>query len=165
LGESLLIEKVYFDIDGVFTNWDAEYKAKFGVTPQQMALNREAYILGRKVTNNTGFYKYLTLIPDALAMVKVVTSKGIPYEFLSSTGDYDNNTQCELDKKYWVNKNFPGIKFNVVTHGYDKAQFAESNAVLIDDTKQNIDLFYEHGGIGFHHTTIYETINFLNKYL
>ena len=85
---------------------------------------------------------------------------------LSAFPQATENKQNAIDgKREWIKKNLSGVKEVNLVKGQDKQNFARKNAILIDDSKRNIDQFRRAGGIGILHTSASDTIKQLKKYL
>jgi hypothetical protein len=63
-------------------------------------------------------------------------------------------------KQEWVNNNVPGTTLICES---DKWQYAERDAILIDDNKNNISAWEEAGGIGILHTDTPSTLHKLEE--
>jgi hypothetical protein len=59
-----------------------------------------------------------------------------------------------------VERELPGTQL-ILRSAKHKKDFAEPNAILIDDRKDNIDGWIDAGGIGILHTSAEETIEIL----
>jgi len=79
-------------------------------------------------------------------------------EVLTATGPPEYGAQ--IQKARWFAKHFcDKTKMNFTRKAADKAAFASSGHLLIDDSKRAIDPWIEQGGIGILHTTAVDTIN------
>jgi hypothetical protein len=69
-------------------------------------------------------------------------------------------------KQQWLRKHGLGnLPFNIVDKGSEKEIMAEQGVVLIDDKKENIDVFSKSGGIGILHIDTSSTIKKLQAIL
>jgi len=100
---------------------------------------------------------------DADYLIIYLKSLGIPLEILTATGPPEYGAKRQ--KERWVKKHFGNIKVNTVRRAPDKAKYACSKCILIDDMKYALDPFEEKGGIGILHTSAKETIKKLKKIL
>ena len=67
-----------------------------------------------------------------------------------------------VGKNDWLKREIPGAHL-ILRSMEHKKDFAEPNAILIDDNKDNINSWKEAGGIAIHHTSTEETIKQLKK--
>ena len=67
-----------------------------------------------------------------------------------------------LGKRLWVRNNIPGTKL-ILRSAEQKQEFANPNAILIDDRTSNIEQWRAKGGIGIMHTSANETIKQLKE--
>jgi 5'(3')-deoxyribonucleotidase len=85
---------------------------------------------------------------------------------LSAFPQATENKQYAIDgKKEWIKKNLTGVKEINLVRGQDKQLYARKDAILIDDSKRNIDQFNAAGGIGILHKNTNDTIRKLQKLL
>ncbi len=82
---------------------------------------------------------------------------------LSATGHLKNAAD---EKRDWVRR-YLGEQFadtaKFVLSASDKAQYATSNSILIDDRRRAIDPWIDAGGIGIHHTSAVNSIDQLRN--
>jgi len=87
--------------------------------------------------------------------------KDLPIEILSHATD-----QGAIDGKLtWLKNNNITAKPNLVPRREDKAKYAKSDTILIDDKPNTIDEFNKAGGIGILHTDAVSTINKMKEIL
>ncbi len=151
--------KMYLDLDGVLANFE---KAVTKVT-KQYYWGDYSEEFWRYIEKEPHFFYNLDVLPDALAMfdqiyyahasnVEILTALPHPTGLLNT---------ADQDKRAWVADIVnPNVKVNTIIGGKNKVKYLEDNsgAVLVDDSKRNIDLWFEAGGIGILHTDSHSTI-------
>ncbi len=149
--------KIYCDMDGVLVDFDRGYKDLTHMTP------REAEALGMdkfwEPLDKAGikFWANLKWMPDGKALWDYI--KPHNPELLSAPS---NEESSKIGKYVWVKRNLPGVKL-ILRRASQKRQFANTNAILIDDRGKNIDEWRESGGIGIKHTSAADTIKQLRE--
>lgn len=105
---------------------------------------------------NAGFQSLpkMSNADNLVKMLKTQEDQGrISLSILTSAGQFYNPTsEVIIQKKRWLDKNFPVLKdvpFTATTCGADKAKFAHPFMMLIDDYDKNIKAFNKAGGIGY----------------
>ena len=89
----------------------------------------------------------------------------VPIEILSSTARPSSNVTISRQKQLWLDKNgitYPAI---FVPGASLKAQYADENSILIDDTEGVIDAWNKAGGTGILHKDALTTISILSTLL
>lgn len=131
--------KIYLDMDGVL----ADYRSKF------LPLNKEK-IDESDIRN--GFFMTLPVLDGARELVQYCHSLGfgIDIEVLTSIGTKLPSIVLK-QKKFWLDRHFHknlSDNMNYVHHSKEKAYYANSNTILIDDREKSIIPFREAGGVG-----------------
>lgn len=140
------IKTIYLDLDGVLADFIAGYKKYYG--NQDIAkVDMKELIAQKKTFADYSLYRDLPLFPEAKNLVKYVESLGVDVQILTSVGKYSPKDNA-VDKVLWIKKHFPKYakKFNYVTASADKAKFAASDTVLIDDRSKSTKPFAAAGG-------------------
>lgn len=148
-------------MDGVLCDWEKQfklfsgglsidtYKAKFGST--------ESYNF---VLNNCPeFYASMPWMPDGRLLYNFI--KPLNCEILSHATD----PKAKSGKKQWLKSNEIEFKANLVTNREDKAKYANSDSILIDDMESNVNEFIKAGGKAILHKDATSTINQLKQLL
>ena len=74
-----------------------------------------------------------------------------------------SNPSSKEGKLEWINKNLTNVKEIFLVPANEKQEFANPNAILIDDRLSNIEQWRAKGGIGILHTSADETIKQLKE--
>ena len=151
--------KIFSDMDGVLTDFDASFKkASDGIAPRdyEKKFGKDKFwelIDGGGV----GYWVGMPYMPDGETYWNYI--KDYDVELLSSPS---RSNTSRLGKRLWVRNNMPGVKLTLA-QAYLKKNYAASNHILIDDRESNIDQWRAAGGIGILHTSASDTIQQLKK--
>jgi len=151
--------KIFSDMDGVLTDFDASFKkASDGIAPRdyEKKFGKDKFwelIDGGGV----GYWVGMPYMPDGERYWNYI--KDYDVELLSSPS---RSNTSRLGKRLWVRNNMPGVKLTLA-QAYLKKNYAAPNHILIDDRKSNIDEWRAEGGIGILHTSAADTIQQLKK--
>ena len=151
--------KIFSDMDGVLTDFDASFKkASDGIAPRdyEKKFGKDKFwelIDGGGV----GYWVGMPYMPDGETYWNYI--KDYDTELLSSPS---RSNTSRLGKRLWVRNNMPGVKLTLA-QAYLKKNYAAPNHILIDDKKSNIDEWRAAGGIGILHTSAADTIQQLKK--
>jgi len=144
-----MIEKIYFDMDGVLVDFKRGIVELAGVDVNES--DEEMWI---KVKNVDHFYYKLKPLDNQLEVFKRVNEKynGIVEILTAIPKPKRNIKDAKSDKIKWVLENIGVIPVNVV-YSNEKRDYAKNkNYILIDDSIRNINEWEEHGGTGIHYT-------------
>jgi 5'(3')-deoxyribonucleotidase len=147
-----ILDDLYLDLDGVFADYEGEYKRLTGGDPSEKGKNKF-----NRFRNFPHFYRDLPLLPNAMKLWNFV--KQYHPKFLSAASNYLKTSR--EDKELWVHQYFDipkGPRVIICNYPQDKWKYAKPGAVLIDDKKQNCEDWVRAGGIAIHHKTVDETI-------
>lgn len=159
--------KIYVDMDGVIADFvagvtkllDDPYDEKLYKTDSKY--RSKMWKAVTKFSKEGGkLWLDLPMMADAKKLWSYV-EKYNP-EILSATGrpDYEAETQ----KRAWIKKHIgANVKVNLVRQSKQKAEYAQSGDVLIDDQPKSIDPWKAAGGKGILHTSADQTIAELKK--
>ncbi len=151
--------KIFSDMDGVLTDFDASFKkVSDGIAPRdyEKKFGKDKFwelIDGGGV----GYWVGMPYMPDGETYWNYI--KDYDVELLSSPS---RSNTSRLGKRLWVRNNMPGVKLTLA-QAYLKKNYAAPNHILIDDRKSNIDEWRAAGGIGILHTSAADTIQQLKK--
>lgn len=153
--------KIYVDMDGVLTDWEKQFKRYSGGIPVETYEAEHGPVKRYEFVkkNSPDFYATMDWMGDGKLLYNFL--KDLPIEILSHATD-----QGAVDGKLtWLKNNNITAKPNLVLHRKDKANYAKSDTILIDDKPNTIDEFNKAGGIGILHTDAVSTINKLKEIL
>lgn len=100
------------------------------------------------------FWYELEMMDRVNDMMDSIIATGLNVEILTACGYEDTSAP---DKRDWIANHFPGIRVNFVRSSKDKALYAESSAILIDDREKSIGPWVKAGGVGILHTDAIST--------
>jgi predicted secreted acid phosphatase len=151
-------------MDGVLCNFEKRYEELFGENPWKSRNNKHWSNNWVEFIESHQF-ESLQPMPGAFDMLAYVRNKDIPIEILTSSGslrmDIKYHNLVADQKAIWLKKHGIAYKINVVQNRKMKAEYAEPNIILIDDTLDVIESFDEAGGIGILHNNSVDTLNTL----
>ena len=151
-------------MDGVLCNFEKRYEELFGENPWKSRNNKHWSNNWVEFIESHQF-ESLQPMPGAFDMLAYVRNKDIPIEILTSSGslrmDIKYHNLVADQKAIWLKKHGITYKINVVRNRKTKAEYAESNIILIDDTPDVIEAFDKAGGIGILHNNSVDTLNTL----
>ena len=137
--------KIYCDMDGVLTNFEARFEHYSGMHPKvyENTYGTEAFwtLIDQKV--GIKFWSGMDWMPQGQLLWKFIE----PYRpKLLTSPSRDNNSR--LGKNLWVKENFLVPPKTIFAYSKDKRRYAAPDAILIDDKKSNIREWIQDGGIG-----------------
>jgi 5'-nucleotidase len=146
LGEKKNSKKitVFFDMDGVLADWEGKFAKHFGTERDPWTIpDKEMWPMVKNVDN---YWEDLEFMKDT-QKVWDYAKKNANIEILSGYSNHDKRSIP--GKKTWLKKHKDklgtGFKINLV-RAFEKADYANENAILIDDLEKNIKAFREKGG-------------------
>jgi len=151
--------KVYLDMDGVIADWAKQFERFSGGTPV------EKYEADHGKSQRYHFVKKNS--PEYYATMPWMKDGELLYNFLNCCDteilSHATDPQATKGKLIWLKNNNVKLKPNLVGRSTDKAKYATSDSILIDDKPENIDEFVKAGGKGILHTNAVDTINKLKE--
>ena len=150
---------IYCDMDGVLCDFDKRFmEFSNGIPPSQYEneFGKKAFweLISKK---GVGFWVGIPWMSDGKQLWNYIK----PYDpsLLSAPSREESS---RLGKRLWVRNNIPGTKL-ILRQAEQKQEFANPNAILIDDRTSNIQQWRDKGGIGIMHTSANETIKQLKE--
>jgi hypothetical protein len=149
---------LYLDMDGVLCNFDKAYRS-----------------LRTHATDGKRFYaavmqyqifEDLEFMPDAQELLNYVSRLNeIDVQILTSMGTYDQvqGNEAKRQKQIWLDKHNIPYRANFVRSKEEKAKYATTSSILIDDSIGCIAPFIRVGGQGILHTNASDTIALLDS--
>ena len=152
--------RIFVDMDGVLADFVRGVEGpKFLNGP---LVSEQTYDDRKIELSNKGLFRELPIMPGMEKLIAYIKNTGIPWEILTASGSLNRDVVAK-DKVYWINKYVDSKVFITATiKGEDKAAFAKSDYILIDDRKSNIRAWEEAGGIGILYRGVDGAINQLN---
>lgn len=149
---------LYLDMDGVLADFNKEY-TKIDPLKEDRKKFRSA-VLDHQI------FTKLDFMPDTQELLNHVCKlQGVTIEILTSMGTHDpfQAQAAKHQKLQWLAaKNIP-YKANFVHNKKEKAMYAGSTSILIDDSVGCISPYVEAGGHGILHTSASNTIRLLDS--
>ncbi|AUR83072.1 coil containing protein [Vibrio phage 1.031.O._10N.261.46.F8] len=164
------IEKVMFDMDGVWVNWQVRalelWTAETGCPMTIVELNRHApfHDWVEEYHKRADVFSTLPSMPDVMELVQLVQdleSAGIEVGFLTGCGATSSSELARMhaDKCYWLTKYLPDNERQVITvmKSEEKYQYAKPGVVLVDDFDNNCKQWLDSGGRAVLHKNAAQT--------
>ena len=146
---------LYLDFDGVLANFYDNFAAITGADYTRITRGMadecwQAFV-------SAGGFASNPLLPGARAFVETVMAlPGVQVQGLTSCGGERRGTHLAVtaQKQSWLTQHFGdlGLQAHIVPNWTVKADYAQPNALLLDDSLRNCEAFREAGGHAVHHT-------------
>ena len=136
--------KLYCDMDGVLTNFEARFEHYSGMHPQEYEKKYGLPAFWELIDIKIGvkFWIGMDFMPQGKELWDFIK----PYQpDLLTSPSRDNNSR--LGKNLWVKNNLSPKPKVIFSYSKDKQRFANENSILIDDKKSNINEWTSRGGI------------------
>ncbi|SVB43238.1 uncharacterized protein METZ01_LOCUS196092 [marine metagenome] len=155
------VKRIFVDMDGVLADFLTGCSAMIGQPLTNDAKGHSEYDKRKPELTNKRLFRNLPPMVDMYELIAYIKHTHLPWEILSAAGSV-NRELVVYDKVKWIGQYVdPSIVVTCTFNGRQKAMFAKSGSVLIDDVKANIDAWEEAGGIGILHVSAEDTINTL----
>ncbi len=166
----MLVEKIYFDLDGVLADFERGVKEICGLIPplQNGKHHKPGHDdeMWERIKKTKHFYDYLELMPKAKELFDVVYGRyGERCEILTGIPKPKRGIEnAGEDKIKWGRRLLSEeIVVNIVLRE-EKPQFCKGKGcVLIDDMQRNIRDWNANGGTGIVYTSAEDTIEQLKQ--
>jgi hypothetical protein len=155
---------IYLDADGVCLDWSGKVQQIFEGRNVADIPKKELWIgITQYDKHIEKFFLNLELLDDAVELIRYCQEHFDNVEILTASG-YTPADAGE-QKRQWFANNFPEIKVNVVRKSEDKAAYANTCAILIDDREKCTLPFIAAGGFAILHKNTKDTIRQLQAYI
>ena len=154
--------KIYVDMDGVLSDWEAQFKRYSGGIPVNTYDNLHGKQNRFKLVNKNSpeYYANMPWMKDGKLLYNFVNS--FPnVQILSHAPD----AKSKIGKQQWLKDKGITFEANLVPNRKDKSKFATDDSVLIDDREDVVNDFINAGGKAILHTNSIDTINQLKEIL
>lgn len=136
--------KIYCDMDGVLTNFEARFEHFTGMSPKdyedKFGTEQFWYLIDNKI--GVRFWVGMDWMPEGERLWNFIS----PYQPDLLTSPSRHNTS-RLGKNLWVRNNLNPKPKVIFAYSADKQRYSKENAILIDDKKSNINEWAAKGGI------------------
>lgn len=154
--------KIYVDMDGVLSDWEAQFKRYSGGitvnTYDNLHGKQNRFNLVNK--NSPEYFANMPWMKDGKLLYNFVNS--FPnVQILSHAPD----AKSKIGKQQWLKDKGITFEANLVPNRKDKSKFATDDSVLIDDREDVVNDFINAGGKAILHTNSIDTINQLKEIL
>jgi hypothetical protein len=136
--------KIYCDMDGVLTDFQKRFEHFTGMSPKEYENKYGTAGFWNLIDVEVGikFWSDMDWMPEGRRLWSFI-EKYNP-ELLTSPSK-DNGSR--LGKNLWVRENLTPLPNVIFSYSKDKQRYANSNSILIDDKKSNINEWIARGGI------------------
>lgn len=159
--------QIFCDMDGCLCDFEARFEHFTGLSPDEYRAeiakkygnNKVDEIFWNLIDKQIGvrFWRGIPWMPQGKQLWDYIK----PYNpILLSSPSWDDSSR--IGKSLWVKDHIPGTKL-IFRQAKNKSDFAEPNAILIDDREDTIILWKSKGGIGILFKNTDQTINELKK--
>jgi hypothetical protein len=149
------MHKFYLDMDGVLCNFDKK-RIELGITSYDFG--PEGWEILDKIPH---LFYHLEPMPDAFELWEYL--KPLNPTILTAIPKKAQLEHAASDKRLWIAKHLGGDVPVITCYGEEKQNYADREAVLIDDFGRNIGQWIKRGGIGVLHTDTRTTLQILNE--
>jgi 5'(3')-deoxyribonucleotidase len=148
---------LYLDADGVICGFDQHVQKIFGKKVEAFQPKGSFWAaLTHHDTHVEKFFRNLPKMTDADILMTFMIENFSHVKVLTACGTTPKDAKEQ--KIEWFAEHYPNVECIVVTKSPDKAKYAHSKAILIDDRAKSIDPWVAAGGIGILHTSAEDTI-------
>lgn len=156
--------EVYVDMDGVIADFEAKVKEVFGKEISDIPTSQLWKGVSRYNKTVEPFFETLPAMHDAKDLIRYVDENFSKWHILTAGGFVPKNVAEQ--KKKWIAKVIsPQVDVIVVKRSNEKAEYANENAILVDDRMKAIGPWRSAGGIGILHTSASDSIQQLSRFV
>jgi hypothetical protein len=159
--------QIFSDMDGVLCDFEARFEHFAGLSPdayraeisQKYGEKKVDEMFWNLIDKQIGvrFWRGIPWMPQGKQLWEYIK----PYNpTLLSSPSWDDSSR--IGKSLWVKDHIPGTKL-IFRQAKNKSDFAEPNAILIDDREDTIMSWKSKNGIGILYKTTDQTINELKQ--
>lgn len=161
-----MFKTIYIDSDGVIADFSSYVMQHYGKLPDGLTgRDKKDFWQWVQRHNDTvePFFLNLPKMEDADVLLDYCTRMFDEVIILTATGHTPIGVGEQ--KREWYQKYYPDLKVELVRKSNDKARYAESGRILIDDRDKSIGPWVAGGGIGILHTRAEDTISQIESLL
>lgn len=147
LNERASVHKIYFDMDGVLTDFPAAFVKVDGRTTQEVEKEGDENFWKHVDKGGLEFWAKMPWIKGSRNLWNYAKSTKIPLALLTAPARRLPNSP--KGKLIWVARELGPVDVTMVRAKY-KQDYASPNTILIDDLLPNIKRWIAKGGIGIH---------------
>lgn len=155
------MKTIYLDMDGVLCDFEKRFVELFGCHTEESRAHKNTIYRQQWVDVVSGWhFATLDWFPGAQELISFV--KSLPkteVKILTSTAGDEFHNLITKQKMKWVTDRHLDIPVITVPGKIYKKLWANSESLLVDDTKKNINDFIKSGGKAILHTCADATIN------
>jgi len=136
--------KIYCDMDGVLTDFEARFEHFSGMSPKEYESKKGIKAFWHLIDEEVGvkFWSEMGWMPQGLRLWKFI-SKHNPDILTSPSRD----PKSRIGKNEWVKKHITDTPKVIFAYSKNKQNYANENSILIDDKPSNIAEWEQAGGI------------------
>lgn len=146
-----MTKRVFLDLDGVMADFDAYFRALFGIETRDVADDE----MWDKITSAGTFFRDMPVCPDALDFFQdILRLDNMTDLSILTACPKSNYAHVAKQKREWVREHL-GTDVTVIPTcgGTSKPLFMHAAGdILIDDFDRNCAAWAKAGGVSIHHT-------------
>ena len=160
---------VWFDMDGVTCDFDGEYMRLTGRPTWYGDHQKSHDEKWDMIMKHPNFFRDLPWMKGARALFNFVRYSRVATPGILSAAS-SHIEKSDEHKRIWLDNELPELMWTpdlvkIVAHKKEKAQYAKTGDILIDDFEANIKAWREAGGIGILFKSAAQAISELQEYM